>query len=37
MMDNIIFEAGHMGGGIELDIQQHELMLRFADRILRLM
>lgn len=29
------FDAGHLGGGVELDIQQHELMLRFAERVLR--
>ena len=28
------FEAGHLGAGIEQDIQHHEMMLRFAYRIL---
>jgi len=29
------FDAGHLGAGVELDIQQHEIMLRFADRVVR--
>jgi dipeptidyl aminopeptidase/acylaminoacyl peptidase len=31
------YEGGHMGAGVELDIQQQELMLRFAERALRTM
>lgn len=29
------FDGGHMGAGVELDIQQQELELRFAERVLR--
>jgi hypothetical protein len=28
------FDAGHFGAGVEQDIQDHELMLRFAYRVL---
>jgi dipeptidyl aminopeptidase/acylaminoacyl peptidase len=28
------FEVGHLGGGVEVDIQELEVMLRFAYRVL---